>query len=150
MKEGPRIVIDRPPDRHGLDRQVATAVCFTSNLNSRVGLRNAFLQLNRKFAPDRLPYSPKEDISMARSRSMFTAQEKAAVVKRYLVDKTPVSDLCDEFGLQPTQVYQWQRELFENAEAAFTRPSRKRKADDRKDKKIEALEARSCKKRSRR
>ncbi|WP_200836539.1 transposase [Roseiconus lacunae] len=87
---------------------------------------------------------------MARSRSMFTAQEKAAVVKRYLVDKTPVSDLCDEFGLQPTQVYQWQRELFENAEAAFTRPSRKRKADDRKDKKIEALEARSCKKRSRR
>ena len=31
---------------------------------------------------------------MTRSRRTFTAQEKAAVVKRYLVDKTPVSDLC--------------------------------------------------------
>ena len=36
---------------------------------------------------------------MTRSRRTFTAQEKAAVVKRYLVDKTPVSDLCEELGL---------------------------------------------------
>lgn len=78
---------------------------------------------------------------MTRSRRTFTAQEKAAVVKRYLVDKIPVSDLCDELGLQPTQVYQWQKQLFDNAEAAFARPGRKRKTDDRKDKKIEALEA---------
>ena len=77
---------------------------------------------------------------MTRSRRTFTAQEKAAVVKRYLVDKIPVSDLCDELGLQPTQVYQWQKQLFENADAAFTRPGRIPKPDDAKDKKIEALE----------
>lgn len=35
---------------------------------------------------------------MTRSRQTFTAQEKAAVVKRYLVDTVPVSDLCDELG----------------------------------------------------
>ena len=46
---------------------------------------------------------------MTRSRRSFTAQENAAVVRRYLVDKVPVSDLCDELGLQPTQVYQWQK-----------------------------------------
>lgn len=78
---------------------------------------------------------------MTRSRRTFTAQEKAAVVKRFLVDKIPVSNLCDELGLQPTQVYQWQKQLFDNADAAFDRPGRKSKADDRKDKKIEALEA---------
>ena len=54
---------------------------------------------------------------MTRSRRTFTAQEKAAVVKRYLVDKIPVSDLCDELGLQPTQIYQWQKQLFDNAHA---------------------------------
>ncbi len=78
---------------------------------------------------------------MTRSRRTFTAQEKAAVVKRYLVDKTPVSDLCDELELQPTQIYAWQKQLFDNAGAAFAKPGRKPKVDDAKDKKIEALEA---------
>ncbi len=78
---------------------------------------------------------------MTRSRRTFTAQEKAAVVKRYLVDKIPVSDLCDELGLQPTQIYQWQKQLFDNAHAAFAKTGRIPKQDDAKDKKIEALEA---------
>jgi transposase-like protein len=78
---------------------------------------------------------------MTRSRRTFTAEEKAAVVKRYLIDKTPVSDLCDELGLQPTQIYAWQKLLFENAAAAFAKPGRKPKIEDAKDKKIEALEA---------
>lgn len=78
---------------------------------------------------------------MTRSRRTFTAQEKAAVVRRYLVDKIPVSDLCDELGLQPTQVYQWQKQLFDNADAAFAKPGRNPKQDDRKDKTIEALQA---------
>jgi len=78
---------------------------------------------------------------MTRSRRTFTSQEKAAVVKRYLVDRIPVSDLCDELGLQPTQIYQWQKQLFENAHAAFAKTGRVSKQDDAKDKKIEALEA---------
>ena len=78
---------------------------------------------------------------MTRSRRTFTAQEKAAVVKRYLVDRTPVSDLCDELGLQPTQIYTWQKQLFDNADAAFAKPGRNPKADNSKDRKIEALEA---------
>jgi len=78
---------------------------------------------------------------MTRSRRTFTAQEKAAAVKRYLVDKIPVSDLCDQLGLQPTQIYAWQKQLFENAEAAFVTPGRKSKQGDAKDKKIQSLEA---------
>ncbi|MEZ6089866.1 MAG: transposase [Pirellulaceae bacterium] len=77
---------------------------------------------------------------MTRSRRTFTPQEKAAVVKRYLIDKTPVSDLCDELGLQPTQVYQWQKQLFDNAHAAFAKTQKPHK-DNAKDKKIEALQA---------
>jgi transposase len=48
---------------------------------------------------------------MTRSRRNFTPQEKAAIVLQHLVDKTPVSDLCDEFGLHPTQFYTWQKQL---------------------------------------
>ena len=70
-------------------------------------------------------YSPKEDDTMTRSRRQFSAQQKLAVVRRHLVDKTPVSDLCDELGLQPTQIYTWQKLLFENGETAFIQPRRK-------------------------
>jgi len=77
---------------------------------------------------------------MTRSRRHFTDQQKADVVRRYLVDRTPVSELCDELGLQPTQVYAWQKRLFENGAAAFARPARKPKVDP-KDKKIQELES---------
>jgi len=47
-----------------------------------------------------------------------------AIVKRHLVDGVPVSDLCDEHQLLPTQFYQWQKQLFEGGAAAFERSSR--------------------------
>jgi hypothetical protein len=36
-----------------------------------------------------------------------------------LLNKEPISKLCDEFGLQPTVFYRWQKEFFENVAAAF-------------------------------
>jgi transposase len=36
-----------------------------------------------------------------------------------LLDKEPISKLCDEVGLQPTVFYRWQKEFFENGAAAF-------------------------------
>ena len=79
---------------------------------------------------------------MTRSRRRFEDEEKAAVVRRHLIDKVPVSDLCDELGLQPTQIYQWQKQLFDNAAAAFQKLARNsRKQADAKDRKIEVLEA---------
>ncbi len=78
---------------------------------------------------------------MTRSRRRFSATEKAAIVRRHLIAKVPISDLCDEYSIQPTQIYGWQKLLFENAEAAFERPGRKPKVDNAKDRKIAALEA---------
>jgi transposase-like protein len=57
--------------------------------------------------------------SSRRERRTFTAAQKAALVKRHLVDKVPVSDLCEEAAITPTQFYQWQKQLFEGAAAAF-------------------------------
>jgi len=50
--------------------------------------------------------------------------------------------LCDELGLQRAQIYQWQKQLFENAHAAFAKTSRQsQRQDSAKDKQIEALQA---------
>ena len=56
---------------------------------------------------------------MRKERKHYTAEEKVAILRRHLLDKEPVSDLCDELGLQPTVFYRWQKEFFENGAAAF-------------------------------
>ena len=76
---------------------------------------------------------------MSRERKNYTAEEKVAILKRHLLEKVPVSDLCDELGLNPTVFYGWQKQFFENGGAAFQK-IRGRQAD-RRDQKIEKLEA---------
>ena len=44
---------------------------------------------------------------MGRTRRSFTAEQKANVVRRHLKNKVAVSDLADEFGIQPSQIHQW-------------------------------------------
>lgn len=75
---------------------------------------------------------------MKKKRRNFTGQEKLAVLRRHLVDKVPVSDLCREEGIQPTQFYQWQKQLFENGTVAFERDGKRQNAASER---IQALEA---------
>ena len=77
---------------------------------------------------------------MTRSRRTFTLQEKATIVLRFLTDKIPVSDLCDEFELRPTQIYAWQKQLTDNAALVFQKPCQSTKQTDAIDRKIIALE----------
>jgi hypothetical protein len=37
---------------------------------------------------------------MRKERKHYTAEEKVAILRRHLLDKVPVSDLCEENGLQ--------------------------------------------------
>ena len=61
---------------------------------------------------------------MKKQRKHYTPEEKVTILRRHLLEKTPISDLCDEVGLQPTVFYRWQKEFFENGAAAFERKAR--------------------------
>jgi transposase len=52
-------------------------------------------------------------------RKHYTGEEKVAILRRHLLEKEPISKLCDELDLQPTVFYRWQKEFFENGAAAF-------------------------------
>lgn len=54
-----------------------------------------------------------------KKRRNFTAKEKVSILKKHLVEKKAVSDLCDENGMHPTIFYRWQQKLFENAASVF-------------------------------
>jgi transposase-like protein len=87
----------------------------------------------------------KEDLTMSTAkRRRFAAEEKAAILRRHLVEKVPVSDLCDEYGLNPALFYRWQQTLFEHASAAFERRSDAR--EQRLKRENEALTARLARK----
>jgi transposase-like protein len=77
---------------------------------------------------------------MTRKRKNYTSEEKVAILRRHLVEKVPVSDLCDELGLNPNVFYGWQKQLFENGAAAFQRKGKRssRSPDARKVEKLES------------
>ena len=77
---------------------------------------------------------------MRQQRRHFTAAEKAAIVREHLLDKVPVSDLCDKHGLHPTVFYRWQKELFENAPSAFGSGAGTDKREKALERKITHLE----------
>lgn len=82
---------------------------------------------------------------MGQQRRHFSAEDKVKALRRHLVEKTPVSDLCQELGIQPTQFYRWQQALFENAASALERTPGRPKADA-DSQRIAALEAKLARK----
>jgi hypothetical protein len=61
-------------------------------------------------------------MSSTKERRHFTGQEKVAILRRHLVEKVPVSDLCEEHRINPTLFYRWQKEWFEQGAVVFDAP----------------------------
>jgi transposase-like protein len=78
---------------------------------------------------------------MSRERRRFTAEHKAAVVRRHLAGMEAVSDLADELKVQPSQIHLWVKQVLDQAERAFDRPGGRRPAEDAKDRRIAQLQA---------
>jgi transposase-like protein len=81
---------------------------------------------------------------MRKKRYNYSSEEKVAILRRHLVEHIAVSDLCDEYHLQPRIFYNWQKQFFENGAAAFVRDNRPQKRIE--DLKIQQLEAKLTRK----
>lgn len=75
---------------------------------------------------------------MKKKRRQYSPEEKVTILKRHLVDKVPVSDLCDEYSLQPTVFYRWQKQFFEMGSSAFEKSQTRQ--EQKKDRRIKELE----------
>ena len=76
----------------------------------------------------------------SKSRRRFGAEKKAQIVRRHLADRVAVSDLADEYGLQPSQIHTWVKQVLDQAEKTFERSSGPRRNEVAKDAKIAQLE----------
>src|SRR5215217_5733800 len=61
---------------------------------------------------------------MKKQRKHYAPEEKVVILRRHLLEKEPISKLCDEVGLQPKVFYRWQKEFFESGAAAFEQKAR--------------------------
>ncbi len=69
---------------------------------------------------------------MTTTRQRFSAEEIVKILRLHLVQKEPVSDISERYGLKPNTFYRWQKQFFDNGAAAFiTKPN------SRKDSKLE-------------
>ena len=83
---------------------------------------------------------------MNKPRRHFLGTEKVAILKRHLLDKVPVSDLCDELDIYPNQFYDWLKKFFENGHLAFANGRKDKAGENAKDQKIQQLEAKVVRK----
>jgi transposase-like protein len=83
---------------------------------------------------------------MSNVHKQLSAEQRAQIVRRHLADKVPVSDLADEFGVQPSRIHQWVKQVLDQAENAFKRVGRPFKGEMTKSRQVQRLEAKLAQK----
>ena len=84
------------------------------------------------------------------ARKILTPEQKVGILREHLLEKVPVSQVCDKHGVSIVNFYNWQKQFFENGAAAFERKPNSanvRRQQDANLAKIEVLK-RSCSKRT--
>jgi hypothetical protein len=66
-------------------------------------------------------------------------EEKTKLLRRHLIEKEPVSKICEEVRLSPSLFHRWQEQLFLNAPLALgdSRRAPERKQDQQRVEKLE-------------
>src|SRR6266446_2954169 len=79
-------------------------------------------------------------------RRQISAADKLSIVKQHLVDKVPISDLADRHQIQPSQVYSWQKQLFDQGATVLANLRRGPRPMDDNHQRIAALETKLARK----
>lgn len=68
---------------------------------------------------------------MTQKRRSFSPQQKADIVRKHLVVKLPVSQLADQFQLQPTLIHNWIKTALSQLDRAFETAAKPKQPDQR-------------------
>lgn len=77
---------------------------------------------------------------MTKKYKKFSPEEKVRLLRLHLIEKEPVSDICDTRGINPNVFYKWQKLFFENGAAAFAQTGRENGQSKTLEKKISKLQ----------
>ena len=75
-------------------------------------------------------------------RPYLSAEDKVSAVKSHLLEQIPVSEICDELGVDPNRFYEWQSQLFQKGASALRLDKEIKKLET----KVETLESKLLRK----
>ena len=76
---------------------------------------------------------------MATKRKHYSSEQKVEIIRRHLLEKVSVADLCDEYVIKPSVFYRWQKTFFEQGSVVFEgRGDRQSVRDQRRIAELEA------------
>jgi transposase len=73
-----------------------------------------------------------------RTRRYLSGEDKMKLLRRHLIEKLPVSKICEEADINPNLFYRWQEQLFTNGSLAFEGKQRSDRSEEQA--RIEKLE----------
>jgi transposase-like protein len=74
-------------------------------------------------------------------RRQYSGAEKVKILRLHLLEGKPISDVCEQHGINPSLFYQWQKHFFENGERAFE-PQTGNRTETRLEKELAAVNER--------
>jgi transposase-like protein len=78
---------------------------------------------------------------MSAERRHFSGAEKLAILREHLIEKVPLSEVCQKHDLSPTLFYQWQKKLFEDGASVFESKAANARQQDAEAQKLAAIQA---------
>jgi transposase len=74
---------------------------------------------------------------LKKERRHWSAEDKIKLLRRHLIERTPVSKICEEARLAPSLFHRWQEQLFVNAALALEGKRPERSQDQQHVEKLE-------------
>lgn len=79
-------------------------------------------------------------MSAEKRRKNFTPEEKVKILREHLERKIPVSEICQSYGIDPSQLSQWKKAFFEGGAQAFASRGRPRREATDSNERVQKLE----------
>ena len=73
-------------------------------------------------------------------RRHYTPEEKTKILREHFEKKRPVSELCEAYGIDPSQFSQWKKSLFEGGPQVFASRGKRGKEESTSERRIHEME----------
>ena len=74
-------------------------------------------------------------MSESKKRKRYTAKQKVEILREHLENQVPASEIAERYGVHPSQILRWKKQLFEGGVEIFSRSHRRSTAPEKRKQK---------------